>query len=202
MSKAVPPSVSRETEERLAVYAGLLRKWNPKINLVSPATLAELETRHFEDSAQIDPLAPETQSWADLGSGGGFPGLVIAAIRMSGSPGFRMTLIESDVRKATFLREAARLMDLDVEILIARAESVRDRRFPVISARALAPLTKLLGFTDQLLDPSGVALFPKGANHAVEVDEARKEWHFTLETIPSVTSPDAVILKVRDIARA
>lgn len=202
MSAAIHPSVSRETKERLAAYATILRKWNPKINLVSPATLSELEARHIEDSAQIEPLAPTTDSWADLGSGGGFPGLVIAALRAETSPGFKMTLIESDIRKSTFLREAARAMDLNVEILVARAESVRDRRFPVISARALAPLGKLLGLAHRMLDPSGVALFPKGANHAAEVDEARKEWQFTLKSIPSVTSPDAVILKVKDITRA
>lgn len=201
MNATFHPSVSRETEERLTAYAALLRKWNTKINLVSPATLSELETRHFEDSTQIEPLAPPSASWADLGSGGGFPGLVVAALRAESSPGFRMTLIESDTRKASFLREATRVMNLNTEVLVARAESVGDRRFPVISARALAPLTKLLDFADRLLDPSGVALFPKGANHSAEVDEARKEWQFTMEKIPSVTSPTAVILKVKDITR-
>lgn len=193
--------VSRETEARLGAFCALLQKWNPKINLVAQSTLQDLQTRHMRDSAQLDPLAPLAKTWVDLGSGGGFPGLVIAALRAEKGDEFRMTLVESDQRKATFLREAARVMDLAVEVVVARAETMRDRRFDVVSARALAPLEKLLAYAEPLLSPSGIALFPKGANHAAEVDEAQKEWQFTAEATPSVTSPGAVILKVKDIAR-
>lgn len=195
--------VSRETSERLASYAVLLRKWNPAINLVSRATLDELETRHFADSAQLFDLAPaEARHWVDLGSGGGFPGLVIAIIAEELAPNLRVTLIESDQRKATFLRTVARELGLKrVEVIDARIEAADPQEADVLSARALAPLDRLLGFAERHLSPGGVALFPKGARYADEVNRALASWRFEVQNHPSKTDPQAVVLKLGGIAR-
>jgi len=195
--------VSRETSERLASYAALLRKWNPAINLVSRATLDELETRHFADSAQLFDLAPaEARHWVDLGSGGGFPGLVIAIIAEEHAPDLRVTLIESDQRKATFMRTVTRELGLRrVEVIDARIEAADPQEADVLSARALAPLDRLLGFAERHLAPHGVALFPKGARYADEVNRALASWRFEVQNHPSKTDPQAVVLKLGGIAR-
>ncbi|WP_414898955.1 16S rRNA (guanine(527)-N(7))-methyltransferase RsmG [Rhodovulum sp. YEN HP10] len=195
--------VSRETSERLASYASLLRKWTPVINLVSRATLEELETRHFADSAQLFDLAPgEARHWVDLGSGGGFPGLVIAILADERAPDLRVTLIESDQRKATFLRTVAREIGLNrVEVIDERLETADPQGADVLSARALAPLDRLLGFAERHLAPGGAALFPKGARYADEVKRALASWRFEVQNHPSKTDPQAVVLKLGGIAR-
>ncbi|MBL3559213.1 16S rRNA (guanine(527)-N(7))-methyltransferase RsmG [Rhodovulum sulfidophilum] len=195
--------VSRETSERLARYAALLRKWNPAINLVSRATLDELETRHFADSAQLFDLAPaEARHWVDLGSGGGFPGLVIAIISEEYAPDLQVTLIESDQRKATFLRTVIRELGLKrVEVIDARIEAADPQEADVLSARALAPLDRLLGFAERHLAPGGISLFPKGARYADEVNRALASWRFEVQNHLSKTDPQAVVLKLGGIAR-
>jgi 16S rRNA (guanine527-N7)-methyltransferase len=194
--------VSRETAGRLAEYATLLRAWNPKINLVSKQTLADLETRHFADSAQLLALAPpEATTWADLGSGGGFPGLVVAILAAEERPALHMTLVESDQRKAVFLRTVAQRTGVPVTVLAERIESVPPLGSHILSARALAPLSTLLDHADRHLAPSGMALFPKGANWRPEVDEALERWRFRCENLPSATSPEGVILRIGDIHR-
>lgn len=189
--------VSRETRGRLEVYVDLLKKWQPSTNLVSPATLADIWTRHVEDSLQLLPLA-EAEHWADLGTGAGLPGLIVAASR----PAMRMTLIESDGRKCAFLRLAAQAMALPkVQVELGRIEVVLPRLTPapdVVSARALAPLTKLLAYAREPLAAGAVGLFPKGKGHAEELTDARKSWHFEADLIPSETDPSARIIRVRD----
>ncbi len=198
MSTGPLADVSRETLDRLHLYRDLLLKWSPKINLVAPATFEAAWDRHFLDSAQVAALAPAGScSWADLGSGGGFPGLVVAILRQD----IEMTLIESDQRKAAFLRTVARETECRVTIRAERAESVPPLGTDVVSARALAPLTKLIPLAKQHLSPDGFAVFPKGAHWRSERDAALETWTFRCENITSKTDPDAVILKLSEIRR-
>jgi len=185
------------------VLAVLLRKWNPAINLVAPSTLDELEERHIADSLQLVSLAPPgPKHWADLGSGGGFPGLVVAAVLAERAPAARVTLVESDRRKASFLRTAARGMGLDVTVRAERAEAIAPLGAEVVSARALAPLHTLLGLAERHMAAGGLALFPKGARAQEEIEVARKQWRFVLESHMSRTDPQASVLVVREITRA
>lgn len=194
--------VSRETIERLETYVRLLRKWNPKINLVSASTLADVWTRHIADSAQIFDIARlGSGTWGDLGSGGGFPGAVIAIISADRRPAISVALIESDQRKAAFLRAVARETGVVMQIYAARIEEVAPLNADVVSARALAPLTKLLGYAERHLAHGGKAIFLKGANVAQEIESALESWRFDCEVFPSKTDPDAVILKIGGIER-
>lgn len=194
--------VSRETVARLQHYAALLAKWNPAINLVSKTTLPHLWTRHFADSAQLLALAePHAKRWVDLGSGGGFPGLVVALLAAEARPELRVSCIESDQRKATFLRTVARDTGVDVEVIAKRIDDVAPFAADVVSARALAPLDVLIGYAAPHLAPGGVALFLKGTGRAVEVDRALAHWAFRLDTIASRTDSASAILKVGDIRR-
>ncbi len=194
-------NVSRETLDRLDRYAALLEKWNPAINLVSRTTLPDLWTRHFLDSAQLFSLLPAGAThWADLGSGGGFPGLIIAILAAEAAPALKITLVESDARKSVFLSTTARALGLPTIVETARIEALAPLAADVLSARALGPLPQLLSHAARHLTPDGMALFPKGAAHAQELAEARLAWTFTAENIPSKTDPDAVILSIRGIA--
>ncbi|MFC2969984.1 16S rRNA (guanine(527)-N(7))-methyltransferase RsmG [Acidimangrovimonas pyrenivorans] len=194
--------VSRETLARLECYAALLEKWNGAINLVSKSTLAQLWTRHFLDSAQIFDLKPEgARSWADLGSGGGFPGLVIAILAAEAAPELRVTLVESDIRKATFLSTVARETGVQVEVRPERIEALAPLGADAVSARALAPLDDLLGYAARHLAPEGRAIFLKGAAHAQEIEEALAHWRFDVQKHPSKTDPKAVILSIGGLAR-
>lgn len=195
-------AVSRETAERLEALAALVVKWNPAINLVAPGSLPALWDRHIADSLQLAALAPGPRLWADLGSGGGFPGLVVAAALAETAPAARVVLVESDVRKAAFLRTAAQAMGLAVTVHAARAEALAALGADVVSARALAPLPSLLPLVRRHLARDGIALLPKGARHAEEVREARAAFRFALTTHPSVTAPDGVILQIAEIEDA
>lgn len=194
--------VSRETLDRLRTYEALLKKWNPAINLVSRNSLENAWERHFRDSAQIFNLAPAGAAhWADLGSGGGFPGLVVAALAAEKAPDMKVTLVESDGRKATFLRTAAREMGLTVDVVNERIEVLPPLAADVISARALAPLAQLLAFAERHLTHGGTALFQKGAAYTDEIAEALASWRFEVQKIPSRTESGAVILSIGGIAR-
>jgi 16S rRNA (guanine527-N7)-methyltransferase len=194
--------VSRETLERLEIYATLLRKWNPAINLVAPSTLPGLWRRHFLDSAQILSLAPKgARSWVDLGTGGGFPGLIVAILAAEARPEILLTCIESDQRKATFLRTVVRETGVDAIILPFRIENTPPQNADVVSARALAPLPRLLELAARHLNPAGLALFLKGAGYGRELEEALEKWSFAVDTIPSQTESEAVILKIGEIER-
>ncbi|WP_084013839.1 16S rRNA (guanine(527)-N(7))-methyltransferase RsmG [Leisingera methylohalidivorans] len=193
--------VSRETLQRLEVFEQVIRKWNPKINLVSKSSLEDLWVRHIVDSVQVFRCTDPVEHWVDIGSGGGFPGLIVALLAADEAPGMRVTLIESDQRKSAFLRTAARECDAKVAILTDRIERVEPQRADVLSARALADLSTLLGFSERHLSPTGVALFPKGESWKKEVDNARQQWQFDAEPVKSLTEQEAVILKVREVTR-
>ncbi len=193
--------VSRETLERLRAYLAVLKQWNPKINLVSKSTIAEAWTRHFEDSAQVFALAPDNAStWLDLGAGGGFPGMVIAILAAEHRSQLAVTLVESDVRKATFLRTVRRELGLKVDIRAERIEALPPADADVLSARALASLPDLLAFAERHA-PSGICLFPKGANVSAERQSALETWTFDCEDFASQTDPASVILRIGNIKR-
>ncbi|MCK0206776.1 16S rRNA (guanine(527)-N(7))-methyltransferase RsmG [Starkeya koreensis] len=191
--------VSRETAERLDAIVALLRKWQRTINLVAPATLPVLWTRHVADSLQLVPLAGEATRWVDLGSGGGFPGLVVAAA-LAERPGADITLVESDSRKAAFLREAARIAELPVTVLPARIEQVGPRiaaGVEIVSARALAPLPRLLELAAPFLAQGAMGLFLKGQDVDNELTEASKSWKIQTEIKGSWTDRNGHVLIVR-----
>lgn len=193
--------VSRETLDQLDAYVALLEKWNPRINLVARSTLSQLWDRHFVDSAQIFQYSPEnTQHWVDLGSGGGFPGLVVAVLGKELRPDMRVTLVESDTRKATFLRTVIRELSLQAKVLDSRIEALDPLQADVLSARALADLTALLGFADQHMRKDGMALFPKGATWEKELTDAQQSWRFDHERFTSKTEAEAVIFRIREVA--
>lgn len=193
--------VSRETLDRLAAYEATLRKWQPKINLVGPSTLPDAWRRHFFDSAQLFPLLPEgVRVLVDLGSGAGFPGLVLSIM---GVP--EVHLVESDSRKCAFLREAARAAGASVTVHNKRIEAVAPIAAAigadVVTARALAPLNDLLGWAYPFIQDRGAALFPKGQNVADELTDTTKYWKMRVERFDSRTDPTGTILRVSGIAR-
>ena len=198
---AAATGVSRETLERLQAYHDLLRKWTDRINLVAAGTVEDAWKRHFLDSAQLMRLSPEGGKWLDAGSGAGFPGAVIAIMAAEERPDLRITLVESDQRKAAFLRAVSRETGVPFMVLGERIEDVAPQAADVISARALAPLNALLDHAERHIAPKGVALFMKGAKADIEVGAALDRWRFRCEKIASVTDPEAVILKIGDIER-
>ena len=200
MADAMPDGVSRETLDRLHTLSALLGKWNPAINLVAKSTVSQTWDRHILDSAQLFNLAPaDATHWVDMGSGGGFPGLVIACLAADLRPQLAVTLIESDQRKATFLRQASRDLGLNPTILCARIESADPQKADILSARALAALPALLGMAARHLASDGLALFPKGATWRQEVEQARKDWHFDVTPHPSPTDPQGAVLALKAI---
>lgn len=188
--------VSRETIDRLSLYAALLNKWQTRINLVGAATLADLWRRHMLDSAQLYPLLPEgTRTVLDIGSGAGFPGLVLAVL---GVPDVH--LVESDTRKCAFLREAARVAGVSVTLHNTRLESLTPWSVEVVTARAFAPLPKLLWLARHFLQNVGVqGLFLKGESVEQELTEARKQWTLETECIQSRSDPVGVVLRIKEI---
>jgi 16S rRNA (guanine527-N7)-methyltransferase len=193
--------VSRETMDRLSLYESLLRKWQKRINLVSNSTLEELWQRHILDSAQLAGLAPEgALRWADLGSGGGFPGLVIA-ILLRERPGLEMHLVESDQRKCIFMREVIRETGAPATVYNERIEAFASGAgvFDVVSARALAPLPRLLDWAAPLFGPETLGLFLKGQGLQDELTQARKHWIFEADYSPSQSDPSGAVLSVRGL---
>ncbi len=197
---AARTDVSRETLAALETYSELLKEWNKTINLVSPKTLEALWTRHFLDSAQLFDVVRSTGVWADLGSGGGFPGLVIAIMKREAQVG-EVILVEADQRKATFLRTVIRTLHLPARVVVDRIEHAKPLHADVVSARALAPLSTLLGFAERHLNPSGTAVFPKGEKAEEEIAEALENWVFDCEKLPSQTDANSAILRIGDIKR-
>lgn len=198
---ALASRVSRETLSHLERYAELLVKWQKTINLVAPSTVPHVWSRHMLDSAQLMDHAPkDAMSWLDLGSGGGFPGLVCATIAKETHPGMKVTLVEADLRKAAFLRETARQMGIPVGVLSRRIEDLPDRKADIISARALAPLSTLCSHAHRHLAEGGVCLFQKGARFLDELATAKQDWHMTYTIVPSVTDADAVLLRIEQLS--
>jgi 16S rRNA (guanine527-N7)-methyltransferase len=188
--------VSRETLARLKAYADILTDWNARHNLVAKSTLPDLWRRHFWDSAQLAPLIPENaKSLADLGSGAGFPGLVLAAMR----PDLSVTLHEATTKKCAFLQAAADRMAIPVSIRNARLEDLPYRPFDVVTARALAPLPQLLRYAQNFVHANSVCLFLKGQNVGAELTDAHKYWNIKASQVPSQTDPSAAIVVVREL---
>ncbi|MEX0339382.1 MAG: 16S rRNA (guanine(527)-N(7))-methyltransferase RsmG [Arenibacterium sp.] len=194
-------SVSRETIDRLTQYAELVQKWSPRINLVSKSSLEHLWDRHIIDSAQLFTLAETQYSWVDLGSGGGFPALVIAILSADQGIDRRITMVESDTRKGVFLKTVIRELELPATVLTSRIENTKPVNADVLSARALSDLSRLLTFADRHMSPTGIALFPKGETWEKEVAKAKEQWSFNLEEFTSWTEPKAAILKIRGLTR-
>ena len=189
--------VSRETLDRLAKYVELLNSWTRRINLVGRDTLGDVWRRHILDSAQLFPLIPrEARRLVDLGSGAGLPGLILSIM---GVP--EVHLIESDGRKAVFLREAVRVTGAPAIIHAQRIDRVPVFAADVVTARALAPLSELLAISERFLGPQTVCLFPKGRMVEEELTEAAKAWHIRLDRQPSLTDPSGCILRLEAIAR-
>lgn len=191
--------VSRETEERLAILVAELERWQRAKNLVSTATLDEVWTRHIADSLQLFDHAPEARRWLDLGSGGGFPGLVVG-IRLA-EVGGHIDLVESNARKCAFLRHAARLTGAAVTVHAARIEDAMPQflgKVDVVTARALASLPLLLDWCKDLLRTGVIGVFPKGQHLDAELTEASKYWKIQASTFPSVTDSAARILVIRN----
>lgn len=194
---AAKTGVSRETLAHLKAYVDLLRDWNSRHNLVSQRSLEDVWRRHVWDSAQLAAFAPATaRTLADLGSGAGFPGLVLAEL-LRGR--VKVVLYESTAKKAEFLRAAAARLGLDAEIRNVRIEVDRPAPVDVVTARALAPLDKLLGYAQQLADKRTVCLFLKGQSLGAELTEARKSWKMKEFQHPSVTDLSGTVLEVREL---
>lgn len=195
--------VSRETAARLDEFVALLLRWQKAVQLVAPSTLPRLWTRHIADSLQIIEHAPAAKRWIDLGSGGGFPGLVVA-IALADAPETIVHLVESDTRKAAFLREAARIIGAPAEVHAERIESVAERfagDVEIVTARALAPLARLLELAAPLLSGGARGIFLKGQDVDNELTQAAKSWNITAKTFPSRTDSRGRILIVDRVMR-
>lgn len=198
---AAAAGVSRETRARFEHYATLLAEWQSRFNLVSRATLGDLWRRHMLDSAQLLPLVPPTaRSLADLGSGAGFPGLVLAELLRS-REGFRTVLFEATAKKCRFLKVVAEELGLSVEIRPGRIEEAPPEPFDVITARACAPLGRLLHYAQRFAGAGGVCLFLKGQSVGAELTETARCWRMHAIQHPSRSDPSGTILEIREFSR-
>ena len=190
-------NVSRETFGRLLWLEAEVKKWNKAINLIGRSSVEDMWKRHVLDSAQIFELLPnDSRRWADLGSGGGFPGLVIAVLALERAQKLETILVESDGRKAVFLRHVVQELALRATVRSDRIEDTPTIGADVVSARALAPLDTLCWMAFRHLGPNGVALFQKGASYGAELKDCSESWSFDLKIHPSRTDENAVILEV------
>jgi 16S rRNA (guanine527-N7)-methyltransferase len=191
--------VSRETERRLAILVELLDRWRHKINLISNPTFAAVWTRHIADSAQLAALAPDAKRWVDMGSGAGFPGLVIA-IQLADVSGAIVHCIESDGRKCAFLREAARATGAAVAIHPVRVEAIEQnsiRAVDAVTARAFAPLPLTLELARPWMERGAIAVFPRGESAKDQIAALPEASAYAIETLQSVVNPKAAILRIR-----
>lgn len=190
--------VSRETLDRLATYVELLHRWQRAVNLVGSSTLDDPWRRHVLDSAQLFAYLPTpTRTLVDLGSGAGFPGMVLAILGVAG-----VHLIEADRRKASFLAEVARVTATDVMVHAVRIEAMRSFAADVITARGLAPLPRLLELAEPFVTASSVCLFLKGGSVASELTRTARSWHMNAKTWPSRSDARGVVLQLKEIRRA
>ncbi|MDF1586480.1 16S rRNA (guanine(527)-N(7))-methyltransferase RsmG [Marinimicrococcus flavescens] len=192
------PAVSRETLDRLEAYLALLARWQRAINLVGPSTLADPWRRHLLDSAQLAGHWPEGgRVLVDLGSGAGLPGLILAAMAAP-----EAHLVESDQRKAAFLREAARALGVAVQVHACRIEAAPPIRADAVSARALAALPQLLSYAERFIGPGTRCLFLKGRNAEAELTDAREHWMMRARVLPSMSAEDGRIILLDEVTRA
>ncbi|PLS22772.1 16S rRNA (guanine(527)-N(7))-methyltransferase RsmG [Neptunicoccus cionae] len=193
--------VSRETLEKLELYSNALLKWNPTINLVSKSTLDAAAVRHFADSMQLWQYRKEFGTWVDIGSGAGFPGMVLAIIASDQAPESAFHFVESDARKSAFLRNVSRETGVKVKVHTQRIEDFDAVEADIVSARALAPLGDLLSLSKTFLKKDGICLYLKGQNCEHEVGGASRFWTFEAEQFASETDVNGTVLRVRDIER-
>lgn len=195
-------SVSRETLQRLEAHRRLLAQWAPRINLVGPGQLEDYWTRHALDSAQLLHHAPQALRWVDLGSGAGFPGLVLACC-LAERPGAEVLLIEPNQKRAAFLREAVRATGAPAKVLAVKAEEAMIQAVgaEIVSARALASLARIIELAHPILTPGAVGLFLKGADAEAEIAEARRHWSFQASLAPSLSDPRGRIVRLEGVAR-
>lgn len=194
----VPGGISREIAARLKAYVGMLEDWNARHNLVSPASLTDVWNRHVWDSAQLVRFVPENaKAIADLGSGAGFPGLVLAELLRGKA---QVTLFEATTKKCRFLEAVRDRLGLDTIVRNARMEAAVPQPFDVVTARACAPLDKLLGYAQKFLGPESMCLFLKGQNVGAELTQARNSWKMDVLQHPSLTDPSGTILEIRELA--
>lgn len=195
-------SVSRETLDNLEHYSSLLRRWTQKINLIAPNTVPTLWARHILDSAQLISFIPTTATRiVDLGSGGGLPAIVLSILLKDLNKDAVVIMVESDIRKSTFLQTVIRELDLNASVKTNRISELEPIGSDVVTARALAPLDPLLEMVNLHLGTEGIALLPKGKNFLQEVDVARKNWKMKITEHPSLTNPEARLLEIEDIMR-
>lgn len=193
--------VSRETLKRLELYVDLLLQWQAKTNLIAPSTIPTLWTRHVADSLQLIDLVPDAKVWVDFGSGGGFPAIPVACV-FADRPGSQVHLVESNGKKAAFLREAIRVTGAPGKVHMERVEKYTQgpvNSVDVVSARALAPLKVLCDQAFPLIERGAIGLFPKGLDVADELTEAAKYWNINATTVASKTSPEGCIVIVRGL---
>lgn len=205
ISRVLGASVSHETFERLDAFIQNLLRWNKTINLVSRSTEADIWSRHVLDSVQLASSAIgkiKEGRWLDIGSGGGFPGMVLAIIAKEIMPGSQFVLVESDQRKAAFLTDSARLVGAECQIISRRIEGIAPVNADVVTARAFAPLDLLLELAKPHMGPDAIGLFLKGASAMSEVSDARKTWNFDVSKFESKTQQGAWVLKLSEISYA
>lgn len=189
--------VSRETREAIETHLNMLETWAPRINLVGPGELADYWKRHALDSAQLVAQAPAALKWIDLGSGAGFPGLIVACC-LKGRAGASVTLVEANAKKAAFLREAIRATGAPAQVLNVRAEALADdpTSYEVITARALASIDRIIDLAAPILQRGATGLFLKGEGVEAELEEAAKRWRLDVQLIPSASDPGGRIVRV------
>jgi 16S rRNA (guanine527-N7)-methyltransferase len=197
---AAASGASPEQLADLESFRTLLADWNARMNLVGPATLPDFWNRHAWDSAQLLHIAPEARTWADLGAGAGFPGLVLAILG-KGRPGFHVHLVESMAKRCRFLSQVVRELDLPAAVHNDRAENLR-LAVDIVTARACAPLRRLLGYARPYFRAGATGLFPKGQDVASELEEATRYWDFEADVIPSKSDARGGIVRVRRLGRA
>ena len=194
-------NVSRETQSLLDQFQNLVLKWDKSLNLIATSPRSQISTRHIQDSLNLVSICEETEGrWVDLGSGGGFPGVVVAISKRQ-TP-LEITLIEADRRKCVFLQEVRRRLGLQFSIRAERIEAVPALSAEIISARALAPLPELLALAVPHGKKQTRFLFPKGQNWSLELENARKSWHFTMKHHPSPVEAGSTILELTDVSYA
>jgi 16S rRNA (guanine527-N7)-methyltransferase len=198
----VAGGVSRETAERMLALEACFSKWAARINLVAPSTLSDAWNRHVLDSAQLWRLRSSAKAWMDLGSGSGFPGLTVAVLGRE--EGHQVTLVESNLKKAAYLRSAAAELELKVDVSTKRVEDLdwAGGARPLITARAFAPLSRILHWTNGFGSSTTRALLHKGRGYQDEIMEVRDLWHFDLVEHRSLIEADSVILDISNVRRA
>lgn len=198
-SFAAAAAASPQAVADLERYRSYLVEWNEKMNLVGPATLDVFWSRHAWDSAQILPLAPEALTWADLGTGAGLPGIVLAILG-KGRPGFHVHLVDSLTKRCRFLSEVVDGLALPATVHNSRAEDL-SLTVDIVTARACAPLSRLMGYAQPYLKRGAQALFLKGQDVAAELEEARRTWDFEADVSPSLSDARGQIVRLRRLGR-